>query len=338
MKHAVLSLLLPIAVLGIIAVSLGGCGGKKEVAPVAVGEMEEYRDQAVGFHIKFPKGWVSDGETGRRAWFFSAQGVKERILDPTGPYPDGAAILVTLTETQSPDNERTTILNELKSQNVVVGMEEPITIGAVQAVRVPTTANYGSGVFVYGHRVYISADTMLYEITFAGINEQYEAHKAVFDACLNTFDLPKPKVPGRDETLPSETMASQEGKFLRFQYPENFNFVESPKGTNDEVISLRGVRQDCSIRFDVFPAKGLTLEKVFDQNKGKFQSTGSGNATIGGQPAKFLTYNAAKEVERRFYFAVRNDKVYRITMDWYKPQRADYLAAYDKVVGSVQFK
>jgi hypothetical protein len=30
--------------------------------------------------------------------------------------------------------------------------------------------------------------------------------------------------------------------------------------------------------------------------------------------------------------------VYRITMDWYKPQRAEYLAAYDKVLSSIKFK
>ena len=55
MKHALLSFLLPVAAVAIVVLSLGGCGGKKEVAPVAVGEMEEYRDPAIGFHIKFPK-------------------------------------------------------------------------------------------------------------------------------------------------------------------------------------------------------------------------------------------------------------------------------------------
>ena len=64
----------------------------------------------------------------------------------------------------------------------------------------------------------------------------------------------------------------------------------------------------------------------------------SGKATVGGLPAMTLTYSPTKDVERRFYFVVRNDKVYRITMDWFKPQRADYLAAYDRVIASFKFR
>ena len=78
---------------------------------------------------------------------------------------------------------------------------------------------------------------------------------------------------------------------------------------------------------------------MFDQNKGKYKATATGKASLGGQPALSLTYAASGNVvERRFYFAVKNDKVYRITMDWFKPQRNEYLAAYDKVINSVKIK
>jgi hypothetical protein len=90
--------------------------------------------------------------------------------------------------------------------------------------------------------------------------------------------------------------------------------------------------------FHVFGAKGLTLEKAFDQNKGKYAGAVTGKATIGGQPALSLTYAPTREVERRFYFMVKGDKVYRITMDWFKPQREEYLAAYEKVLSSIKFK
>ncbi len=133
-------------------------------------------------------------------------------------------------------------------------------------------------------------------------------------------------------------MTPYDAKLFTFEYPDNFNFVAAPKGSNDLVLALRGVRQDCSIRFDVFGAKGQTLDKVVEQNKGKFAGAVQGKATVGGQPATTLTYSATKDVERRFYFVVKDDKVFRTTMDWYKPQRTEYLAAYDKVIGSVKFK
>jgi hypothetical protein len=88
----------------------------------------------------------------------------------------------------------------------------------------------------------------------------------------------------------------------------------------------------------VFGAKGLTLEKVLAQNKGKFAGALEGKATVGGQQAMTLTYQATRDVERRFYFVVKNDKVIRATFDWFKPQRAEYLAAYEKVLSSMKFK
>ena len=145
---------------------------------------------------------------------------------------------------------------------------------------------------------------------------------------------PAPVVPGRDPTLPSETATAYDGKLIAFAYPENFNF----ETTRDSVISLRGARQDCSIRFDIFPAQGLTAEKVMEQNIGKFRGTTRGSATIGGLSAPTFTYAATRDVERRFCFAVKNDLVYRITLDWYRPQRSDYLAAYENVLKSVRFK
>ena len=71
---------------------------------------------------------------------------------------------------------------------------------------------------------------------------------------------------------------------------------------------------------NVFSAQGLTVEKVFEQNKGRYKGAMQGKATVGGQPALTLTLSATKDVDRRVYFLVKSDKVVRITLDWYKPQ------------------
>ena len=163
-------------------------------------------------------------------------------------------------------------------------------------------------------------------------------HKLIFDAITKSFEFAKPVEKGRDQTLPSEAFTDYDAKLFSFQYPKNFNFVVVPKGNNELALGLRGVRQDCSILFHVFAAKGLTVEKVVDQNKGKYAGATTGKATISGQPALTLTYSPTREVERRFYFLVKADKVYRVSMDWFKPQREQYLATYEKVIQSIKIK
>ncbi len=44
-----------------IMLTVSGCGGKKEIVPVAVGEMEIYHDPVLGYNISYPK-------AGSRTW------------------------------------------------------------------------------------------------------------------------------------------------------------------------------------------------------------------------------------------------------------------------------
>jgi hypothetical protein len=305
--------------------------------PVQVGEMQEYTDPGIGFSIHYPTGWVSNAQVGR-VRLYNAQGVADKFLDPTGVGAIGVEIGVEATKLASPMARIEEIKKELAAINIQLGNEQSLTVDGASGTKLPYTANWGGKNIIYGHRVFIPVDSMLYDLGFAGFGDFYEGYSAVFDASLNSFKLPKPKVKGADETLPSETMSSYDAKLFSFMYPDNFNFTNAPKGKNELVVELRGVRQDCSIRFDVFGAEGLTVDKVFEQNKGKYKGASTAKTTVGGEPAWMLTYSPTANVERRFYFVVRDNKVIRTTLDWHKPQRDQYLASYDKVVSSVKFK
>jgi hypothetical protein len=234
--------------------------------------------------------------------------------------------------------QKGSLLAELSNSGRVVGQETPITVDGKQASKVPYTANFSTKVKETGHHIYVPLDTVVYDLSFAGFGDLYASHAAIFDSVLKSFTFARAVEPGRDATLPSDVYTDYDARLFTFQYPENFNFVNVPKGNNELTLGLRGVRQDCSILFHVFGAKGLTLEKAFDQNKAKYAGAATGKATISGQPAMTLTYAPTRDVERRFYFLVKDDKVYRVTLDWFKPQRADYLAAYDKVISSIKLK
>ncbi len=326
------------AIIGSLVFSLLllGCGQEKKMEPVAVGEMEEYRDPGIGFRIKHPKGWVTNAEVGR-ARFYNASEVNKKFLDPAGAYPVGVEISIDAKRSADPAGDIKRMKEEL-GQQVTAKPEEPATVAGKAATKIPYVANYGKGNIIYGHRIFLESDSIVYEIGFAGFGNTHEAYAAVFDASLNSFEPAKRAVKGRDQTLPSETFADYDTKMFTFQYPDNFNFTNPPKGKNEIVVGLRGVRLDCNILIDVFDAQGLSLEKVVAQNKGKYKAATQGKATIGGQPAVTLTASVARDVDRTVYFAVRNGKVIRITMDWYKPQREEYTSAYTKVVSSFKFK
>jgi len=316
---------------------LAGCGGETKIEPVPVGAMESYRDPGYGYSLHFPKEWVANTQVGR-ASFYNRQDVDKKFLDPTGPYPDGVVIMVEIIKGSTPDQEKKRIIDEMTKNGFVLMPEQPVTVNGKPGTKFTYSGQWTKNVKESGEHLFVPHDTLLYDIRFAGFAGLYEAHRAVFDASLGSFQFPKPVVPGRDQSLPSETSSEYNGRLFVFQYPDNFNFTSPPKGSNEEVVELRGVRQDCSIRLDVFGAKGLTVEKVFDQNKGKFRATSMGSPTVGGQPARSLTYQVASNVERRFVFMVKNDKVYRVTLDWFRPQRDEYIAAYEKVLASIRIK
>jgi hypothetical protein len=323
--------------LTLAAIALIGCGDKK-MEPVKVGEMTEYKDPGLGWSISYPKDWPQVSAEVGRARFYNAAGVDSKFRVPNEPGTIGAEIAVDAVKGADGAAFAAKAIAEMKAGQFQVQPEEKVTVNGIEGTKVKYAANYGKNSIIHGHHIYLAKDSMLYDLAFSGFGQFYDAHAQVFEAALNSFKPAKPKEKGADETLPSETMSSFNGKFFSFDYPENFNSTNPARGAYEEVAELRGVRQDCSIRFDVSPAKGLTLEKVFDQKKGLIRGGAAGNATVGGQAAKTLTGAVTKDVSRRMYFIVKNDKIIRITTDWFRPQTDKYSAAYDKVIASVKLK
>jgi hypothetical protein len=325
------------SLLALSALAFFGCGDKK-MDPIAVGEMQEYKDPGLGWSISYPKDWpVRNAEVGR-ARFYNATGVEQKFRVPNEPGTIGAEIAVDIVKTGNAAEQIAKNIAEMKASGFQLQPEEQVTVGGIAGTKVRYGANYGKNSIIYGHHIYLPKDSIIYDLAFNGFGQFYEAHTQVFDASLNSFKPIKPKEPGRDETLPADSYSPFNGKAFSFEYPDNFNPTSPSKGKYEEVVDFRGVRQDCSIRFDVSSAKGLTLEKVFEQNKGLVRGGSAGRATVGGEPAMTLTGAVTKDVQRRMYFIVKNDKIIRITTDWYRPQSDAYTAAYDKVIGSIKLK
>lgn len=321
----------------LVAFGLFGCTEKK-MEPVPAGEMKEYKDPGLGWSINYPSNWpLVNAEVGH-ARFYNASGVDTKFRVPNEPGTTGVEISVDVAKTADAAADIRKNIAEMKSGGFQVEPEENVTVDGMAATKVKYGANYGKNSIIYGHHVYVAKDSLVYDLGFAGFGQMYGAYTQIFDASLNSFKMAKPKEKGADETLPAESFSTFNGKTVSFDYPDNFNSTSPGRGSYEEVAEFRGVRLDCSIRYDVSPAKGLTLEKVFEQKKGLIRGGSTGRTTVGGEPAMTLTGGVSRDVQRKMYFVVRNDKIMRFTTDWFRPQSAQYGAAYDKVISSVKFK
>ena len=325
----------------VIAISILLVGCEKKIEPVKVGELTEYKDPAFGFKIKYLAEWKSLGEAGR-AKFSKSQQVIEKFLDPrTGE--EGAEVSVEMREYKGGTIDDIIMegKEELKAtwKNIQVSPDEKVTIAGKEVTKI----NYGIPVTskkqISGYDIYFPGDTAVYKISCLGYGDQYIAHADAFIAMVNSFEPPVIVSKTPDQWAPSPVMENYTSNFFTLQYPENLEFVPVKKGANDDLaMEMRADRLDCSIHIAVFGAKNLTADKVWAQNKAKYNIKTSGETKIDGQAAYWADYSPRKDIASRVYFTVKNDKVVRITINYFAPQKNNYFPAFENIVKSIKLK
>jgi hypothetical protein len=230
---------------------------------------------------------------------------------------------------------------KLAAKKFRITSEDTIRLANTEAVRINYTFPLTSKTSLFGFDIVALQDSIPTYIEYAGVGKAFDENKVVIDTVLSTIRLAQ-KLAKRqisEASGPSESPATHSDRYLEFKYPDNYNQVGVQQGNNLWVYELRSAaRLDCSIHFDIFDAKKLTVERVFDQNKVKYKVRSTGQTTLDGQKALFLNYAARPDVDCRVYFTVKNDRAVRVTFTWYKPQEAAYLAAYEKVLSSLRIK
>lgn len=333
------------AVLSAIAVVLLiGCGEQK-TPPVPVGEMNDYRDPAYGFKIQYPKEWKMLGTAGS-AVFAKSQEVLDKFLDPRSGLP-GAQVRVDVVQYGGkafPD-VIAAAKDDMKQLNYQIAAEGtmpegPTQIGGKEALQFGYLIKATTKTNIYGHEIWVKGDTAVYKLDFEGYGDQYAAHAAVFDAMLKSFELPIIVAKKSDVWQPSPNLDTYPGgDFFTMKYPENLSIVQVGKGGNDFAMEMQSPdRRDCSIHIDVFGAKKLTVDKVWEQNKGRYKARGTGSTSVDGEKALWVDYSVMKDVNSRAWFVVKNDKVVRITVNYYAPQKDVYFPVFEKCVASIKLK
>lgn len=316
-----------------------GCG--KKVESFKVGELNEYKDPAFGFKVKYPKEWKNFGEAGK-AIFTKSQEVVNKFLDPrTGE--EGAQVTVQVIKYAGTSAEEIIQQgkDELKQtwQNITVTPDEKITVAGKEVIKVGYGIPVTSKKQISGYDIYVPGDTAMYKLNCLGYGDQYEAHAEAFAAVINSFELPVVVAKKSDQWSPSGNMETYKSDFFTMVYPDNLEFNPVKKAAkHDFAMEMRADRLDCSIHIDVFGAQKLTSEKVWEQNKGTYKAKNSGQIQIDGQNAFWADYSPRKEIGSRVYFVVKNDKVVRTTINYFAAQKDIYFPVFENMVKSLKLK
>jgi len=337
--------LLVILLAGALAVS--GCG-EKEKAYTPIAQWEQYNDQFTGLRFTHPladsTAWLLNAD-GNRVSITSSLAAAEKFVDPyadnKGEY--GMQVIVFRERPDSLlslDEVVTTYAKERKTEGFNVSKIDTIMIDSTDARKFTYYGNFTQKTKLTRTRIYAIRDSVQYYLEYGAFNDLFQPYSYIMDSLQASIRLPRPRPKGQaaDESLPSITFTEFSNNFLRISYPDNFGAnTPSVKGETKFSLLIKGYRQDCTVQIDILPAKGLTVEKVFDQNQGKFtRVAGKGETTIAGLKAMYLNYAPAKDIASRAYFVVKNDQVYRIIMNYFTPKRSDFLPAFEKTVGSLK--
>lgn len=328
-------------VIAAVALMVAGCGKKAE--KVSIAGYDSYQEQYTNIKFSYPKGWQVFPEDARVS-IYSSPEVVDRFLTYSPEGKDGARLVVTFEKMDTLKN-LDKVINSLQSEVSANGFDISEVKGQSLG-GMPGTLLHYSGVIdrntsVEAVQIQAVKDSFVYSVKFEAFNKSFQSCSPAFDTLLATFQLPaaKTKTTDADRSKPSQTFKTLENNFIKISHPDNFDpEFPKPKAPAEFALDLKGYRQDCNIHLDILPAKGLTLDKVVEQNAKLFKEQSRGEATIDGGRAVYINYSPMKGVQSRVYFTVKNDKIYRIILNYYAPMKADFLPVFEKTVASLVCK
>jgi hypothetical protein len=315
----------------------------QKTGPVKIAEWVKYDDPYFRVHFSYPKGWHITS-SGDRVNVYPKQEVVDFFYDPNPRDASGVEVSIVYSKPEVlpvvkalADSDA----SEMKSVGYDVSGVIDTRVESEAAVQFSFKGTFSENAKIAGTKTYAVKDSFLYIISFKGFNKDYELHKEVFDTVFASIELPKPKTKAvvTDPEVPTEEFTTFENDYVKVAMPSNFEPSFPPiKGDIKFSILLKGYRMDCTIQIDQFPAKGLKVEKVFEQNSKFFKATGKGERVIDEQKAMYVDYAPTKTVASRAYFIVKNDKVYRILINYFVPKKDKFVPAFDKVLASLKLK
>jgi hypothetical protein len=327
-----------------LAVVVAGC---QKSAPVAVPPLQDYRDGSNLFVIKVPSTWQQSAEPGKLN-IYNTQDAWNRFADPTSNSKPAVRIFIyaQAAGAKTLDVVAGDFKSQLRQQQAQIDPDVQTTLAGNPAVKIPYAMKLDSKNTIYSYRIITVSDSMEYGIECQGFNDDFKNYANVFDSVALTYRIiPKAVAQQQlpDNLVPSPTLTTYQNDYFAIPYPENFK--ATPSGASGDVkasVSIKGYFEDCTIQADVLDAKKLTVDKVFDQNKGNYPNAKTQKIQLDGLDAYLISYSPVKGIQRRVYFVVKNNNWIRVILTWneanQKKYNADFQQAFEKAVSGLKLK
>ena len=326
--------------------TIAGCTKKAEVPPIT--EYETYEDKIANASIKFPKGWKAAVEAGKSASYYSNDKIIERFSG-NNAYQEseltGAKVAVVINKLEGAINLDSLINNgKIFEDPSAYSPIQDAEVDGMKAKKLSYAFKYGDGEFK-GEKYYAMKDsTALTVVEFESFGGTFDQLHPKFEEMLKSAKLAFFKTVVKDTTggkpaetfKASETLASYDGAAFSMQYPDNFSSKNVGGGTQFQGI---GGPSDCIINISTSDAsKQGNLTSIINQNKKLYKAESSSSTKIDGNDAAYIEDAPVKDVRRRTYFSVKGGKLYKITLQWFKPEQQFFLPVFEKSLASFKFK
>ena len=331
-----------LATMAVIVAIFVGCSTKPEITPVAA--WDQYSDQFFRVTFTYPKDWQVQTEPSQ-VTITSSMEAMQKFFDPYSKNPAGAQLVVFGQRQDSLTSLESVVeayKNGLTESGFEISATNSVKIEETPAIEVVYGGRFDQNTTLKAIRTIAVKDTVLYYVHFGGFNEYFEPYRAAYDSALRTLVLPKPKVATKavDPSLPAEEVEKFENEQVVFVYPENFSpSIGKPAKEVEYAMEIKGIRDDIKITIDVRASKGVSVEKIVEQNtKNLKQVSKPANATLSGIAGKMVTYVPTRGIDARVYFVVKDEKFYRIIVFWPTSLKKETLPALEKTIASLKLK
>lgn len=330
----------------VLSAVLIGCSAKK-AEPVAVNGLEMYKDESLAFGIKYPSNWKLRKQAGAQAVVFSEETAADRFNKYDAEGMAGAKIAITAMKADGKTLDQI-VADSKEFEATVYTAPEKVTLGGAPGTKLAYSFDLADGKY-QGEKYFAMKDSIYVTVVeFGAFGGTFDAYRKSFDEILASVELavaPAPKEVKRDTTIikkeepPSETMRNITGNGFSINIPDNYAGTRTTNKGTLSSVSYIGDRRDCFIQVDVFDAsKQQNLDKIVADNKARYKATNANATTIGGTKAFSMNYSIVKDVSSRVYFTIKGDKMFRITLNWFKPSESVYLPVFEKSVASFKFQ
>lgn len=336
--------LLTLLSLLIVSLILWDCTPKAE--PEEITGMTTYEDAALKFSIKHPQNWILQTIPGSRLIVYSSNGAKDRFIQYDAEGKAGARIDIYAKKLDSGKTMEDFMASTKLFDKKIYSKPIKVKIDGVDALKQTYSFELTDG-NLDGEVYYATKDgkyvTAIFFEAFGGTLKGYQKYLDEVLASVKLSFEPEAKKPDTvkvEAPPPSQTLTTMGGDGYTIMIPDNFT---STTGKVKDALGSRNYigdrRADCNIQVDVMDAsKQQNLKKIVEDNKAKYGNSTPSATSLGGLSAFVFSYSPGRNVQSRVFFAVKGNKLYRITMNWFKGEEASYLPIFEKCIKSLKFQ